>query len=290
MVGSKKFTFATLINYLILGAVAFIILYPFWYMLVYSMSSYSEVVGKTALFVPRGFNFNAYKSILKDELFLTGYKNTLIVTLAGTIFSLSTTVLLAYPLSKNLKGNKVISFLIYLTMLFGGGMLPTYYVVRITKLLNTYWALILPNLVTPFNVFVVRNYLKDIPDSLSESAQLDGAGHFRILFSIILPLSLPILATIGLFYAVGYWNAYFNAILYIRDAALRPLQVLLREMVTQTQMDTTGSGMMIGADMGINSQTIKMAAIIASIVPIACVYPFLQKYFAKGLMNGAIKM
>lgn len=290
MVGDRRFSLATLVNYLLLGIVAFIVLYPFWYMLVYSVSSYSEVVGKNALFVPHGFNIAAYKSILKDELFLSGYKNTLILTVLGTFCSLTTTVLLAYPLSKNLKGNRVFSFMIYLTMLFGGGMLPTYYVVRMTKILNTYWALILPNLVTPFNVFVVRNYLKDIPESLSESAELDGAGHFRILFSIILPLSLPILATIGLFYAVGYWNSYFNAILYIRDAALRPLQVLLREMVTQTQMDTTGSGMMIGADMGINSQTIKMAAIIASILPIACVYPFLQKYFAKGLMNGAIKM
>ena len=290
MRSKKKFSVYTLLNYLLLGLCGIVMLYPFWYIIMYSLSTYSEVIGKGAILWPQGFTLDAIKTILSDSYFMNAYRNTLFVVSVGTVLSLTVTALLAYPLACKVGGYRVFSFLIYFTMLFGGGMIPTYYVVRATKLLNTLWSLILPSLVTPFNVFIMRNFFQALPESLTESAQIDGAGPFRAFVRIVLPLSMPIIATVTLFYAVGYWNSFFSALMYIRVAALRPLQLVLREMITQSMTNTVGAGSSIDAGYGaVTGQTVKMAAITVSVVPIACIYPFLQKYFTKGVLVGAVK-
>lgn len=286
----KKFSVFTMLNYLLLGLCGVTMVYPFWYIFMYSLSTYSDVIGKGAILWPQGFTLSAIKTILSDSYFMNAYGNTLFVVGVGTVLSLAATALIAYPLACKVGGHRVFSFLIYFTMLFGGGMIPTYYVVRATKLINTLWSLILPSLITPFNVFIMRNFFQGIPESLIESANIDGAGSFCSFFKIVIPLSMPIIATVLLFYAVGYWNAFFNALLYIRPANLRPLQLVLREMVTQSMTDTVGAGASIDAGYGaITGQTIKMAAVTVSVVPIACVYPFLQKYFTQGVLVGAVK-
>ncbi len=287
---SKRFSPLTWLNYLILLLAGLVTLYPFWYIIMYSVSTYAEVIGKGAILWPQGFTLSAIHAVLNDRYITTAYGNTLFIVFFGTLLSVVTTALLAYPLSVNVPGHRVFSFLIYFTMLFGGGMIPTYYVVRGTGLLNSLWALIIPSLITPFNVFIMRNFFRGIPESLVESAKIDGAGALRSFLAIVLPLSMPIVATVTLYYAVGYWNSFFNALIYIRSSELRPLQLVLREMISQSMTDTTGSGAGLDAAYGdIGNETIKMALVTVSVVPIMCIYPFLQKYFTKGVLVGAVK-
>lgn len=275
-----------LICYAVLILVAFIMFYPFWYVLVYSFSSYSAVIGKGAILWPQAFTTEAIGDVLSDPDIFTAYGNTLILAIGGTALSLAFTLLFAYPLSCQVMGHKVISFLVYFTMLFSGGMLPTYYIVRQTGLLDSLWALILPGLINPFYVFLVRNFFSAIPEELKESAFIDGAGQIRTFLRIVLPTSMAVVASMTLFYAVGYWNSYFNAILYIRSPEKRPLQLLLREMISTSSTEEL-AGDFSASDL--TPTTLKMATLTVSVIPILCVYPFLQKFFEKGVMAGAMK-
>ncbi|HIU30937.1 MAG TPA: carbohydrate ABC transporter permease [Candidatus Caccousia avistercoris] len=210
------------------------------------------------------------------------------MVIVGTLCSLLATLLLSYGLTQNVLGIRVVRLLVLFTMLFSGGMIPTYLIVRETGLLNNLWSLILPGLVSPFNTFLLVNALKSLPPSLSESAELDGAGTLRILFRIILPLSLPTMATLLLFYAVAYWNKYFSAILYVPKRENWVLQVLLRQILINDDQGSVGGGTTdtLVAQMGV---TLKMATVVTAVIPIMLVYPFVQKYFIKGVMVGAVK-
>lgn len=281
----SRMTVGRALCYAFLTIVGFVMFYPFYYVVMYSVSSYSQVIGKGAILRPYGFTLDAIKNVLKDPNIYTAYGNTLFLAIVGTLMSLVATLLFAYPLSCHVKGHRVISFLVYFTMLFGGGMLPTYYVVRQAGLLDTLWSLIIPGLINPFYVFIVRNFFEATPNELKESAFIDGAGQMRVFVSIMLPLSMAVVATMTLFYAVGYWNSYFSAIIYIRSASKRPLQLILRDMISQSNAEDMGDF----STSDLTPTTMKMATLTVSVIPILCVYPFLQKFFAKGVMVGAVK-
>ncbi|WP_276576436.1 carbohydrate ABC transporter permease [Caldicoprobacter algeriensis] len=274
--------------YLVLIIVAAVTLFPFLYVLLVSFTPLVEVpnVSKSILYIPKQVDLSAYGQIFETDTIPQAYKISIFVTVVGTLLSLLVTVLTAYPLSrKNLPGRGILLFMIVFTMLFNGGLIPTYLVVKSLRLIDKIWALIIPSLVSAFNLIIIKNYFLTIPDSLEESVKLDGANDFVILFKIMLPLSAPMLATIALFYAVGYWNAFFNAILYINNSNLYPLQVVLRQILFSASsnivldIETTKASLL----------TVRMAVIIVATVPILMVYPFLQKYFTQGILLGSIK-
>lgn len=211
------------------------------------------------------------------------------VTFFGTLFSMLLTCLMAYGLSrKDLDGRNFIMFMVLFTMLFSGGMIPTFLVVKEMGLIDSYAALIVPSAINAFNLIIMRNFFQNLPEGLEESAKIDGAGDWGILFRIVIPLSMPAIATISLFYAVTYWNTYMQAILYLNDAAKWPVQVILRQIVILASglaADTSGMEDIVRPP----EQTVKMAVIVVATLPILCVYPFLQKHFAKGALLGSIK-
>lgn len=279
------------LNMLLLFLVGFVMVYPFWYVLMYALSTYTQVLGKGMLFRPYGFTLESLKTVIMDRYIYTAYGNTLFIVIVGTVLSLICTLMLSYALARNILGGRVISFLVYFTMLFSGGMIPTFYIVRMTGLFDSLWALILPSLINPFYVFLVRNFYRDIPESLRESAYIDGAGEVRVFLRIVIPLSLPVFSTIVLFYAVAYWNSFFDALIYIRTEAKQPLQLILRRMITSSSSEAFGE-MLSAADTSrstVTLATLRMAAVVVTVAPILCVYPFIQKYFVKGVMVGAVK-
>ncbi|MDF2675547.1 MAG: binding-protein-dependent transport system inner rane component [Clostridiales bacterium] len=265
-------------------------LYPFLYVVFASLSDPTEMSQhRGILLLPRGFQIGAYKLVLKNPNILIGYKNTLFYVLVGTSFNILITSLLAYTLSrKGLLLNNLIMFLVVFTMFFGGGMIPTYLMMSDIGLMGTRWALIFPGLVSTMNLIIMRTNFMSIPESLEESARLDGANDIVILFKIILPLSMPVISVMVLFYGVGHWNSWFNAMLYLRKREMFPLQLVLREILIFSSTDDmmVSLGSQKGKDI---SEIIKYATIVVATVPILLVYPFLQKYFVKGIMVGAIK-
>lgn len=274
------------VNYIVLTVLAVITLYPIVNVLAISLSSYTGYLKNPAMIFPVEFNFEAYQSILSNSLITSAYKNTIFVTLVGTSVNLILTVLTAYPLAKGkLRGNRVIMFGIVFTMMFSGGMIPTFLVVRSLDLLDTHWALILPCAISTSNLIIVKNFFEGIPDSLLESARLDGAGDWRILLDIVLPLSIPVLATITLFYAVGNWNRLFDAVMYINSRSNWTLPILLKEIITEN------SELLVDPSVAaqVYPKTMQCATIVVAVLPIMCVYPFLQRYFMKGIMLGAVK-
>jgi len=267
-----------------------ICLYPFMNVVAKSFSSDEAIyAGKVLGIWPIGFNLNAYQYILNSQRYVITFLNTVKVTIIGTVLNLGLTVFVSYAVSRrDMPGSRVLMFLYIFTMMFGGGMIPTYLVISEAGLLNSHWSLILPGLVTGYNVVLMRNFVQGLPYELEESAQIDGATQFQTMTRIIMPLMLPSLATIGLFCAVGYWNSYFNVLIYInaRDKAL--LQVYLREMLISTQNATLDSGLDELAAMA-NNEAVQGACVVATALPIIIVYPFLQKYYVKGMTVGAVK-
>ena len=283
----KKIKAGTVINYFLLTLLAFICLYPFLNVLAYSVSGYNAVLSGKVTFYPIDFTTEAYKEILKRPTIWAAMRTTVLVTLLGTALSLTLTTVAAYCLSiQDLPGRKIISGLILFTMYFGGGMIPTFLVVKGVGLYNTLGALFIPQAVSVFNFIVMRTFFRELPISLREAARIDGASYLQVLVRIILPLSLPILATIGLFYAVGYWNSYFEALIYIQDVDKYTLQLRLRSLLFGAELSYNADD--IGA-MGVMPQSLKMATVAVSTIPILVVYPWLQKYFVKGVMLGSVK-
>ena len=283
-------TTSMVINYAILVILAITTLYPFWHVLMYSVSDSRAAMSGGFFLWPRDFSIKAYQLLYRARMIITSYGNTIQRTVLGTFLNLAFSASLAYPLSlKRFRLRGVLTMMIFFTMLFSGGMIPTFLLVRELRLIDTPWALILPTLVSPFNMFIMRNYFQSLPASLEESASLDGAKPLRILLSIILPLSLPVIAALGLFYGIFHWNAFFDGILYINDPQKQVLQVFLRNIITVTAIGstTTIEDRALGA--GLSEESMKMAAISASIVPIIIVYPWLQKHFVKGVLIGSIK-
>jgi putative aldouronate transport system permease protein len=259
--------------------------FPLLYVLSVSVTPFSEVLKNGGfILIPRSLTFDAYHKLLTESNLPRAFGVTVTVTLIGTALNLVVTALTAYPLSRRkLPGRSFFLMAIVFTLLFGGGIIPTYLVVKSLGLLNSIWAMILPNLVWSFNVLIMKSFYESLPEELFESARIDGAREFRILWTIVAPLSVPVTLTIGLFYTVGHWNEFFQAIMYVSDRMLFPLQVIVREILIQTQQPLENAENMTP------TETLQMASVILASLPIIVVYPFLQKHFTKGMLLGSIK-
>jgi putative aldouronate transport system permease protein len=268
-----------------------ITLYPFYYVLICSFSDGNYLIQQRGLmFFPVGFNLKAYKLVISNPNIISGYRATLIIVAGGTALNLLMTSFGAYALSrKRFAPRNIIMGFILFTMYFSGGLIPSYLLIyKYLNLGNNLLALILPGAISTWNLIIMRTNFAEIPDSLEEAALIDGANDFSILFKIILPLSKPVIAVMLLFYGVGHWNGWFGAMIYIRDRSLYPLQLILREILLLNSTDRALSGANM-TDMLSVSESMKYATIIAATVPVLLAYPFLQKYFVKGLMIGAVK-
>lgn len=287
---SKEEQIFTVCNYIILSVIALMCLYPVWYVAVASISDSNQLSQHTGVLLkPLGFSLDAYKKVFANPMITKGYMNTIFLLTVGIVLDILMTSLGAYFLSrKRVMFKKSIMMLIMFTMFFSGGMIPFYLNLRELHLTNSLWGIVLPFMVNTYNLVILKTSFESIPESLIEAAQMDGASHFTILMKIVLPLSKAILAVMVLYYGVSIWNGWFWASAIIRNRELYPLQVILREILMQNDVTsmTTGVG---AADQESVAMTIKYATIIVATVPILCVYPFLQKYFAKGTMVGAVK-
>ncbi len=282
------------VNALVFLALGLTTLLPFVNLLAKSFSSESAVLAGRVGLWPEGFQLGTYQYVLTEPQFRQSFVNSILVTLCGTALAMVLTCMVAYPLSRGwLRGRRLLILLFVFVMLFNGGMVPTYLLINGMHMLNTYWALILPSAFSVYNMILLKNFFEELPESVEESARLDGAGNMTILLKIILPMSLPAIATIGLFYAVGYWNNYMGGVLYITDPQYKPLQQYLYELVTESQRIQegmiTGDYNMDRDSMNATPDAIRAATIMLSSVPIMLVYPFLQKYFVKGLVIGSVK-
>ena len=280
----------TVCNTILLILLSVLFAYPVLYVLFASLSDANKFIGHMGLLLkPLGTNLNSYRAVFQNPMILHGYGNTLIIVVVGVALSMVLTVLCAYVLSrKELALRRAFTFYVSFTMFFGGGLIPTYLTVKQLGLNGSLWALIIPGAMSVYNMIILRTSFEGIPESLVESAMLDGANHLQILNRIILPLSLPVLMVIMLYYAVGMWNSWFGAMIYIRDRAKYPLQLILREILIQN--DTSSMTMNVGmADTARVSETIQYAVIVVSTAPILVIYPFVQKFFTKGVMIGAVK-
>ena len=275
--------------YGVAGAFALLCVIPFVYVLAYSVTPYSEYLRRPFNLLPERIEFLAYRDLLRYRYILTGYRNTLFISIVGTVLSMLLLVITAFPTTKkDLKGMKFYMVLWFITMFFSGGTIPNYMLIRQLGLLNSLWSQILPGLLGAWNIVMMRNYMQGLPDSIEEAALIDGASQVQVLFRVILPLCMPILAALSLFTIVGLWNSYFSAILYLNKRDLWPLQLVLREIVIVSSTREISAG--TGTDEVVAQPfTMKMAAIIVTTLPIMCVYPFLQKYFMHGLVVGGVK-
>lgn len=285
MVRSKNDRAFDALVYAILLFVLLITLIPVLFVVSMSFTPYAELIKRGGfVLIPSKITLAAYREMISDGLLLGGMWITVQVTVIGTVLNLIATTLTAYPLSRRqMPGSKLVTKLIIFTMLFSAGTIPTYLIVKATGVMNTIWAMILPSLITVYNLIVMKAFFEGLPEELFEAARIDGATEFGVLIKIVLPMSLPILMTIGMYYAVTHWNAYMVAVLYISDAELRPMQVILRRMLKTANMDTTSVEDVVPAE------TLRMAAVCFATAPIVIIYPFIQKYFVKGTLAGAVK-
>ena len=281
---------ADVIIYVILGLIAVSAVLPFLYILGGSFATNKELTEKAFFIIPEVWSLNAYKYAVKTANILRGLKNSIIITVLGTVLCMVFTMLFAYPLSKpHFRGRNLIMNMVIITMLFGGGMIPSYIVYCAYGLYNTYWALVLPALISPFNMIIIKKFFQELPSELEDAAYVDGCGDIGTFVKIMLPLSKPVIASISLFYGVGFWNDYFNSMIYLKSAEKFPIQIQLRSIIQLTSQvseiamdyyDTSGAP---------PDKAVKMACTVIATVPILMVYPFIQKYFTKGVMVGAVK-
>ena len=285
----KRFDLVDVVLFLFLTAWGLIILLPFINVIAISFSSYKEYLATPLLMFPKEPELKSYQELFEDGRIWIGYRTTLIIVLIGVPLCLVLTSSMGYALSRRkYPGKKLILMLVLFTMIFQGGIVPLYLVMKDLHLTNTIWSIILCSGMNTFYMILMYNYFQSLPDSLVESARLDGAGEWTILFRVILPLSLPIIATVTLFYSVDKWNEWFNAMVFVRKAEIQPLQLILRSMILDSQVANEAAATVAIEDRSFSSG-IKMAAVVVTMLPIMCVYPFLQKHFAKGVMVGAIK-
>lgn len=281
----------SLLNIIALTAIAAIMFFPFYYIIVASFAPYTEYVQSSLLLWPKHWVLDSYHYILAYEPFIHSIFVSIYITVLGTLINLLLTSTMAYALTRNITGQRFYLVLVLFTFVFSGGMIPTYMVVKWTGLINTLWALMIPVAISPFNLIVIRQFIKSIPKELTESALIDGANDLDIYARIILPLAKPALAAFGLFSAVTLWNTYFTALLYLPDAAKWPVQVVLRQIVilNQTPQVANVARQALMSQHPPAPETIGMAAILIATIPILLAYPFLQKYFVKGVIIGSVK-
>ncbi|OUS72457.1 ABC transporter permease [Paenibacillus sp. MY03] len=277
-------------NWLLLAIVALLMVFPFLHIFSVSFSSLRDVLEKEFIMWPTHWVTDAYQTILASNNFIRSLGVSSYITIVGTVVSLLLTATMAYGLTRNVTGQRIILLLIIFTLLFNAGMIPTYLVVKEVGLMNSTWSLIIPSAISAFNLIVMRQFFLSIPNELTEAGLIDGASELRIFTSIMLPLSKPSLAAFGLFYAVGYWNKYFEGVLYLNDSSKWPIQVVLRQIVIMNEATAAlGNEAMLMLENPPPPVTIQMAAILMATLPILIVYPFLQKHFAKGVMLGSVK-
>lgn len=287
----KQFTPFNIVVMLILTVLSVITLFPFYYVLIVSFSNLEAITNNVPYLYPHVFDFEAYKLVFREVRFITSFFNSVFVTVVGTSINMLLSVFGAYALSKKrMVGRGFFLSLILFTMLFSGGMIPYYLVVSGLNLTNSIWSMILPCSINTFYLIIMKNYFTSIPESLEEAAKIDGANDIQILFKVILPISLPFVATFVLFYSVERWNEWWNALLFINETSMQPLQIYMRNiLVNYNNLLSAQAQAMIGLDRKANFQAMQMATIVISTVPILCIYPFVQKHFVKGILVGSVK-
>src|SRR5690625_1223665 len=274
----------------LLITISLVSLLPLLHVFAQSFSSGVAIDAGDVAFLPVEFTLDNFLFVFRDASILRAYGVTIFLTVVGTLFNLLATASLAYPLSrKEFLGRKYILLLVLFTMIFSAPLIPTFLVVQSLGLLDTIWALIFPTAISAFNLFVMRSFFINIPDELIDAARIDGMGEIRILFTVVLPLSKPALATLGIFYAVNHWNSYFQALMFIENPKLYPLQIKLRQMIVEDSFTNDPSGDFYSSMIQTSPEGIKMATIVVATIPILLVYPFLQKHFIKGFMLGSLK-
>jgi putative aldouronate transport system permease protein len=269
----------------ILGLAGLASILPLMYVVSVSITPFSEVLKNGGfILIPKSITFSAYHKLFTETNILKAFWVTIFITVVGTLVNLILTSLMAYPLSRrNLPGRRFFLLMVVFTILFSGGLIPTYLVVKSLGILDSVWSMILPNAIWSFNILIMKSFFESLPEELFESARMDGAKEFRILWQIVLPLSVPSMLTIGLFYMVGHWNEFFQAIMYVTDRNLFPLQVVIREILMLTQQPLENAENMLP------TETMQMASVVAASLPIILVYPFIQKHFTKGMLMGSVK-
>lgn len=286
----QKNTWFDYLNILLMIFLAAVTLYPFWNQMMISVSSTEDIYSTGLLLIPKKISLASYRVILDFKLLWKGYANTVCRTLLGTAISIFLTLLTAYPLSKkNLPFRKGFTAFILVTMFFGGGLVPNFLLVRNLHLLDTIWALVLPGCVSAFNVLIVRNYLMTLPEALEEAAIIDGASQFTVLMRIVLPLSVPVLATVSLWIAVGHWQAWYDNLLYINTPEKWGFMMMTRRIVVENTSVGNMQQLMSSAREFVDQRQMQGAVIMMSVIPMLIVYPFIQKYFVKGIVMGAVK-
>lgn len=281
----------SIVNYGILLVCSIIALYPLVFTFSMSISDPIFVAQNKIFIFPKGFSLESYKIVFDDSQLLLYYYNTLWYTIVGTSLNVLITLVSAYPLSRKryFLRNKIM-IMITITMFFGGGLIPSFILVNQLGIYNTRWAIILPSAISTWNLILCRTFFQGIPDSLEEASTIDGATQFKIFSKIFLPLSMPIIAVLVLFYAVGHWNSYFSAMLYLPNVALQPMQVYLRKVLILANTSlTVGDKLPFGSERSMATLQLKYTVIIVATLPILAIYPFLQKYFVQGVMIGSIK-
>ncbi|WP_422659482.1 carbohydrate ABC transporter permease [Paenibacillus sp. EC2-1] len=283
----KDFSLFSVINGIIMLCLSVVILYPIIYITAVSFSDTASVLQGKVTLLPKGFNLDAYAQVLKDDRIPRAYLNTIFYTTLGTTINLLFTAVAAYPLArKDFFGRKFFLLAIILTMFLNPGIIPNYLIVQELGLIDTVWALVLPNAIWTFELIILKSFYENMSESLREAAVVDGASEYRILFQIIIPLSKPALASIGLFYFMGHWNSFFIPLIYLNDSTMYPLQVVLRDMLIFA--DNNNNTNLVDAA-ALAPQAMKNATIVLSMIPVLLLYPFAQKYFAKGVMLGSEK-
>lgn len=277
--------------YLFVGLFALATLLPFIYVVAGSFATERELTERAFFLIPKTFSLNAYQYIFKTGEAINGLKNSIVVTLVGVAINMAFSCTLAYPLSRPyFKARKFFTNMVIITMLFSGGMVPSYMLIaNVLGLKNTYWSLWLPGAISAFNMIIIKNYFQGIPAELEEAARIDGCNDLKIFYKIILPLSKPVLASVALFYAVSHWNSYFNAMMYISDKDKEVIQIVLRRIIFLTSSIATESGFDWGVFGMPPEKAVKMATTVVATVPILLIYPFVQKYFTQGVMVGSVK-
>lgn len=281
-------------NIILVGIFTLVILYPLLFVVFASLSDPRHIFDHVLLLWPRGFTLEGYKRVFANGDIWMGFKNAVIYTALGTVVNVVMTTLAAYPLSRrDFRGRNVVTMLFTFTMFFSGGLIPTYIVNEGLGIVNTMWVMIIPGAVSVYNMIIMRTYFQqNIPIELEESAFIDGATDIQLLLKVVLPLSTPILAVMMMFYGVGRWNGYFDAMIYLSDRSLFPLQLILREILVQNQMGDAANQAMMSvnqSEVSALKQSIKYAVVVVSSVPVLLFYPVVSKYFEKGIMIGAIK-
>lgn len=278
------------IIYVVLGLIAISTVAPFLYVLAGSFATEKELTEKAFFIIPTEWSLNAYKYAINTANILRGLKNSIVLTALGTFMCMLFSLTFAYPLSKShFRGRNWMMNMVIVTMLFGGGMIPSYIVYSAYGLLDTYWALILPGLISPFNMIIIKKFFQGLPTELDEASYMDGANDLQIFAKVALPLSKPVIASISLFYGVGFWNDYFNSMIYLSSAEKYPIQIQLRSLILLSSSFSDAVMDYYDLNGAPPDKAVKMACTVIATVPILCVYPFVQKYFTKGVMVGAVK-